>query len=312
VSMHTTIDPSHTSVDLGDGPIDLLVDGAVRVPTLYDLISKQDHATIPVLAGQTAAFSFTEAQIRTVAGGPALIQASLTVPEAAAGAIFGIIVGKVTDGTGASRVARVAAYIGAYATIAQCIGDITKPFTEGHWADALIGARKCLSDNASTVTALTARSLADLFPHTSESELAGISAKLGKALKALGFITVGLDATEWLNDHRLVRAGFQVHVFAHLKAQRLVRCGEQTASNPTGEQTAPNPKGGIDQPGGGYSAIIMHLRAGAVTCATALQIAGAATFGGLPAGWTCTASFPNTRCRNAGAAVIFAPGGDAG
>jgi hypothetical protein len=190
LSMHTAIDPSHISVDLGEGPIDLLADGAIRMPTFYNLISKRDHETVPVLARQTATYSFTEAQVRASVELP-LVQAELTAPEAAAGTIFGLIIGEVTHGTGDSRIARVGAYLGAYMIVAQCVGDIAKPFSEGRWTHAITGARKCFSDTANTVTTLTARSLAEAFPHESESKLAGISAKVGNALRTLVSISGG-------------------------------------------------------------------------------------------------------------------------
>lgn len=216
VRIHTAIAPTHFAIDLGDGPIDLISDGVVRAPQLVQLVSGHGHQDFPVLAGQTATFAFSESAVRASGSAP-LISAQLDPFDAAVGTVFDLIVGKITDNESDKRVARAGAYIGAYATVAQCVGEIVKPFSQGHWSAAISGATKCLSDTAETVTTVTAGALADAFPRADTKELAGLSAKLGKALKALGAISIGLDATEWFNDHRLDHAGFEVHVFPAIK-----------------------------------------------------------------------------------------------
>ncbi len=215
VRMGAAAKPTVMGVDLGNGPVDWITDGIVRLPDVVAKLAGTGGRSMPVLGTETAKFSFTEAQVRAMKTGDALVRAHLDGFDAAVSILFNVVVGKIADNKIDAKPARFAAYVAAYTTVAQCAGDLVEPIAKGHWTGAFSGARSCMSSDASKAVELAARSmLQSTFPKLGDEKVDAISGKLGKAFKALAVVSLSLDAGEWLNDEkRLAAAGFEVVVY---------------------------------------------------------------------------------------------------
>jgi hypothetical protein len=213
VAAKPTLAPVSVEASLsGGGPAEFLNGLVARRTQIPEVLRRGFGGQVPVMGGQEATFSFTEAQVRSLQGAP-LIRVSLGVREAAASVVFWTL-HKLGD---QGHLGAAMRYVAALASIAQCESQVLRPASRGDWGEALDGLGGCLTSEAYTVSQLGARVLADAFPRESPRKLGAIAGRAARALKHMWVTGLAFKTATWAADRKLNSAAFEIRAFAKVK-----------------------------------------------------------------------------------------------
>lgn len=215
VTFHSSRKPQRVTFDWGEGPMDWMLRGAV-VPGADQLLNVFG-GDLPAMPKQVVGWSYSGTE--SYDGSSDLkIEAKLDAKAAVAGDLFDFLAGQVLEG----KIGKSAAYFAALATIGQCQSEIGSAIAKRSVPAAFSALGGCLRAGYEPVTHLVADLLLRAYPKEDPRKLGRIAGRVGKALKALTVVRVGLDATEWVNDRvRLPKSGLQLTAFGKIKKRPL-------------------------------------------------------------------------------------------
>lgn len=233
VAVHLLTKPTWQYSSLfGSGPESLISNLVARGVTAPGTAGTTFSGEIPLLGGETAAFGFSEEQVRAHPEIP-LIRVSPDLKNALAGWTYKGLVEYGGFDRGDGKASKAFAATVAYIAIAQCMTSVAQPFGDRRYTDAAQAMFRCLEGAEDDIAIGAAKAWVARDAKKPESQRidpkrAGRLA--GKLVGRLFQITAFYRGATWLADRSLNKEAFQLRVFPVI--QRGSAASSSTGSTP--------------------------------------------------------------------------------